>query len=127
MRRVSYRVTEADAGKRVETVLLGPLQISHSFLSRLKRRENGITVNGRQVYSTHVLQAGDLVTARVEDEAPPRRLTPVSMDLNIVFEDEDLLVLDKAANIPVHPTKDPGRGIWNRGCWRICSRIVSGT
>ena len=95
-----------DAGKRVETVLLGPLRISHGLLSRLKRRENGILVNGQRVYSTYVLQAGDVVTASVGDEAPPRRLDPVPMDLAVVFEDQDLLVLNKPRNIPVHPTKD---------------------
>ena len=107
MRRLTYRATEADAGKRVESILLGPLRISHGLLSRLKRREEGICVNGQRVYATYVLQAGDLVTADVGDGAPPRHLAPVVMALSIVYEDEDLLVLDKPANVPVHPTKDP--------------------
>ena len=104
---MTYRATERDAGKRVESVLLGPMQISHGLLSRLKRRERGILVNGQKVYSTHVLQAGDLVTADVGDEVPPKLLEPVEMTLSIVYEDEDLLILDKPANVPVHPTKDP--------------------
>ena len=107
MRFVTYQATERDAGKRVESILLGPMQISHGLLSRLKRREQGISVNGQRVYSTYVLQAGDLVTADVGDEAPPKLLEPVEMALSIVYEDEDLLILDKPANVPVHPTKDP--------------------
>ena len=107
MRFLTYRATERDAGKRVESILLGPMQISHGLLSRLKRRERGISVNGQKVYSTHVLQAGDLVTADVGDEAPPKLLEPVEMTLSIVYEDEDLLILDKPAKVPVHPTKDP--------------------
>ena len=105
---MTYHVTEKDAGKRVGSILLGPLQASHGLLSRLKRRENGICVNGKRVYSTYVLQAGDVVTADVGDGEPPRHLLPVKMDLSILYEDEDLLVLDKPANMPVHPTKDPG-------------------
>ena len=54
MRVLSYRASEQDAGKRVETVLLDQLQVSHGLLSRLKRRENGICVNGRRVYATYV-------------------------------------------------------------------------
>ena len=104
---MTYRATERDAGKRVESVLLGPMRISHGLLSRLKRRERGISVNGQKVYSTYVLQAGDLVTADVGDEVPPKLLEPVEMTLSIVYEDEDLLILDKPANVPVHPTKDP--------------------
>ena len=107
MRILTYRATEQDAGKRVETILLGPLQISHGLLSRLKRRERGICVNEQKVYSTYVLKAGDVVTAKVGDEEPPRHLEPRPMDLSIVYEDEDLLVLDKSAHVPVHPTKDP--------------------
>ena len=49
-----------------------------------------------------------MVTADVGDVEPPRHLVPIAMDLSIVYEDEDLLVLDKPANVPVHPTKDPG-------------------
>ena len=49
--------------------------------------------------------------ADVGDGEPPRHLAPVPMDLAIVYEDEDLLVLDKPAHVPVHPTKDPGE--WN--------------
>ena len=108
MRLLTYRATEEDAGKRVESILLGPLQVSHGLLSRLKRRERGIQVNGQKVYSTHVLQAGDLVTVDVGDEEPPRHLEPMEMDLSVVYEDGDLLALDKPANVPVHPTRDPG-------------------
>lgn len=102
-----YRATEDDAGKRVETILLGPMEVSHGLLSRLKRRERGICVNGQRVYATYELQAGDLIAADVGDHEPPRHLEPVEMDLSVVYEDEDLLVLDKSANVPVHPTKDP--------------------
>ena len=61
MRSLTYRATEQDAGKRVETVLMGRLQVSRGLLSRLKRREDGICVNGQRVYSTYVLKAGDMV------------------------------------------------------------------
>ena len=106
MRILNYRAADQDTGKRVEAILLGPLQISRSLLSRLKRRENGICVNGQRVYSTYVLRAGDMVTVDVGDREP-RQLDPIEMDLVIVYEDEDLLVLDKPANVPVHTTKDP--------------------
>ena len=107
MRLLTYRATEQDVGKRVESILLGPLQISRGLLSRLKRRERGICVNGQKVYITYVLKAGDVVTADVGDEEPPRNLEPIAMELSFVYEDEDLLVLDKPAHVPVHPTKDP--------------------
>ena len=107
MRELTYIATEQDAGKRVESVLTGRLRISRGLLSRLKRRENGICVNGRRAYSTYVLEAGDVISADVGDQEPPRRLAPISMDIAVVYEDEDLLAMDKPAHVPVHPTKDP--------------------
>ncbi len=104
---MTYRAAEQDAGKRVETVLTGRLEVSRGLLSRLKRRERGICVNGQRVYSTYVLRAGDVITADVGDEKPPRHLEPIEMELDIAYEDEHLLVLDKPADVPVHPTKDP--------------------
>lgn len=107
MKILTYTATKQDAGKRVEIVLTGQLMISRGLLSRLKRREDGICVNGCRVYSTYVLQEGDLISANVGDQEPPRCIEPVPMELAVVYEDEDLLALDKPANIPVHPTKDP--------------------
>lgn len=104
---MTYRATEQDVGKRVEKVLTGRLEVSRGLLSRLKRREKGICVNGQRVYSTYMLRVGDVITADVGDEEPPRHLEPVKMELDIAYEDEHLLVLGKPANMPVHPTKDP--------------------
>ena len=115
MRILTYRATEQDAGKRVETALMGRLQVSRGLLSRLKRREDGICVNGQRVYSTYVLKAGDIVSADVGDREPPRHLEPVPMVLSIAYEDEDLLVVDKPANLPVHPTKDPAEPSLEQG------------
>ena len=92
---MTYRATEDDAGKRVETILLGSLEVSHGLLSRLKRRERGICVNDQRVYATYVLKAGDLITADVGDHEPPRHLEPVEMDLSVVYEDEQILLVSK--------------------------------
>lgn len=94
---------------------MGRLQVSRGLLSRLKRRENGICVNGQRVYSTYVLKTGDLISAHVGDREPPRHLNPISMEISITYEDEDLLVVDKPANLPVHPTKDPAEPSLEQG------------
>ncbi len=124
MRLITYRARAQDAGKKVEAVLQGPMQISRALLSRLKRRENGICVNGQRVYATYVLQKGDIITADVGDREPPRRLAPVEMELSIVYEDEDLLVLDKPAHVPVHPTRDPTETNLEQG---LLSYLTGGT
>ncbi len=115
MRILTYQATEKDAGKRVETILKDRLQVSRGLLSRLKRREMGICVNGQRVYSTYVLQTGDVISVDVGDREAAKHLEPVEMELTVVFEDECLLVLDKPPHVPVHPTKNPAEASIEQG------------
>ena len=119
---IEYTTTEQDAGKPVQSVLLNRMQISKSLLSRLKRRPAGILVNGRRVYATCRLNAGDVVRADVGDEAPPRALAPREMALTVLYEDAFFLALDKPAGVPVHPTKDPLEANLEQGLLRSGSK-----
>ena len=65
MRTLCYTAPEKDAGRTVKSVLEEELHISSSLISRLKRREGGIAVNGEKAYTTRRLLPGDRVTARV--------------------------------------------------------------
>ena len=107
MRTLCYTAPEKDAGRTVKSVLEEELHISSSLISRLKRREGGIAVNGEKAYTTRRLLPGDRVTARVGDPPPARPLPGCSMALSIVYEDEDLLILNKPAGLAVQPTRDP--------------------
>ena len=102
MRTLCYTAPEKDTGRTVKSVLEEELHISSSLISRLKRREGGIAVNGEKAYTTRRLLPGDRVTARVGDPPPARPLPGCSMALSIVYEDEDLLILNKPAGITVH-------------------------
>ncbi len=61
-----------------------------------------ITVNGQPAKSSHRLEAGDHVVVEIPPE-PPASLTPEDIPLDIVYEDADLLVVDKPAGLAVHP------------------------
>lgn len=108
MRTLTYIAKDADAGRRVQSVLEGELQISSSLISRLKSRPQGILVNGAKVYTTYRLAPGDILTATVVDEAPRRSLVPCKMELDIVYEDEDFLIINKPAGLAVQPTQNEG-------------------
>ena len=94
MRILTHTVTEADSG----------------FLSRLKFR-GAITVNGAPVTVRFVPRPGDLLAADVSDlpgENP--HIQPVDYPLDILYEDEDLLLINKPAGIAMHPaalTEEP--------------------
>lgn len=86
----------------VEQLLVGPMQLSRRMIQRLTRGR-GITLNGRAPFLGRKAREGDVVAARVE-WAEESGLVPVAMDLVVVYEDGDLLVVDKPPFQLVHPT-----------------------
>lgn len=78
---------------------------SRHLLVQLRKTENGITADGTPVYTTHRLQAGQRLDIRLVEMERSEQIVPVPMELSIVYEDEDLLVLNKAANLPIHPSQ----------------------
>lgn len=108
MRTRELAIGPALAGRSVESLLKGELGLSDSLIARLKRRETGIRLNGARVYTTARAALGDILTAEVGDD-PVRRAEPMAYPLSIIWEDEDLLVLDKPAGLAVHAsTRCPG-------------------
>ncbi|MBS5656389.1 MAG: hypothetical protein KHW98_06780 [Firmicutes bacterium] len=103
MRVLTHTVIEAEAGQPVKQLLLHLWGISGSFLSRLKFRQ-AITVNGAPVTVRFVPCPGDVLAADISDlpgEHP--HIRPVDFPLDILYEDEDLLLINKPAGIAVHP------------------------
>ena len=103
MRVLTHTVIEAEAGQPVKQLLLHLWGISGSFLSRLKFRQ-AITVNGAPVTVRFVPRPGDVLAADISDlpgEHP--HIRPVAFPLDVLYEDEDLLLINKPAGIAVHP------------------------
>lgn len=97
-----YTVTEDDAGQRLDVFLKARNEsVSRAKIQKLIER-SAVSVNGRPARSRDAVAAGDLVElAWLEQE--PTGLVPVEMKLQILFEDEDVIVVDKPAGISVHP------------------------
>lgn len=83
------------------------LHLSHRALSRLKRLENGIMLNNKRVTVRAVLEEGDKLSLMCEDmpeEANPY-VVPVYHELSILHEDEDIIIVNKPGNMPVHTSR----------------------
>ncbi|WP_241674933.1 RluA family pseudouridine synthase [Paenibacillus luteus] len=96
-------VSEAEDGKTVRTVLERQLGISRKLLSQVKLTEHGLTVNGVRAYTTAPVAMGDRIELRMEREIS-EDILPQPIPFEIVFEDEDLLIVNKPAGMIVHPT-----------------------
>ncbi|MBR6429513.1 MAG: RluA family pseudouridine synthase [Clostridia bacterium] len=105
MRPLKYTAGPADEGLPVRHVLTEVFQMSSSHISRLKRRPGGILLNGEPCYVTAGLREGDVVEALICDPPDTKTLEPMEAPLDVVYEDEWLIVLNKAAGISVHPER----------------------
>lgn len=102
-RILEYHIESADAGKRIEDFLRG-LGYSHHVMTHLKRTECGIMRNGARTYTNQRIAEGDLLKVLIREEEGSEQIAPVPMELDIVYEDDDLMVINKPADMPIHPS-----------------------
>ena len=108
MQYLRYTVPAARSGQSVRAVLKGELRLSNALYKSLKWRENAILLNGRPVNVGDAVSAGDtLSVALTERRAPSALIAACSLSLDVVFEDEYLLVLNKPPHIPMHSKSVP--------------------
>lgn len=105
-RRITFEVDGIYDGSKVKSFLRNKLDVSTAVISRLKRTENGITLNDEPVFVTALMRKGDTLGLIFDDETKEgSEIVPVKGEFNRVYEDDDLLVIDKPPYLPVHPTK----------------------
>lgn len=90
----------------VEEVLFD-YNISSRLFKKLKRNKS-IFLNGGHVNSNDNCKSGDIISIVMEDEI--NNITPESIPLDILYEDNDLLIINKEPNMVVHPTKSHQSG-----------------
>lgn len=104
MEREKYKfgVGEEDRGKRLDKFLVEKLPgLSRSFIQKLTS-EGGITLNRESVKNHHKINTGDVIDISVPEPAAST-IRPEKIPLDIVYEDKDLLVVNKPAGMVVHP------------------------
>ena len=102
-RNIDYIIDEDSAGLRVEQFLRRK-RYSGQNLSEIKRMPKSILVNGVHYYMRQELSKGDHLQVRICETQNSEKIPPTNLPLNIIYEDEDLLVLNKPAGMPIHPS-----------------------
>lgn len=97
-------VTRAQAGRTVKSILKGTWGMSTALVGRLKRSETGLAVNGQRVFTSAVLREGDCLRVDLAAAEVPTDLEPVPMALDVRYEDEHLLVVNKPAPLASIPS-----------------------
>jgi 23S rRNA pseudouridine1911/1915/1917 synthase len=118
----SFIVGEADAGERVDQALAAITGISRSQARRWID-EGLVRVNTRTVRASQRVQLGDQLSAD-PPEALPSPLQPEPIALAILWEDADLLVLDKPAGLVVHPAPGHASGTLVNALLHHCADLA---
>ncbi len=101
---VDITINEKYDKKCVLTYLTYELRLSHRSISRLKKLDDGILLNGKRVTVRAVLSIGDHLSLAVEDRESPDNIVPSDIPIEIIYEDDDLIALNKPPHMPTHPS-----------------------
>ena len=102
-RRLELAVTEELAGVRVDTLLRKGLGLSGTVIRRVKWLPDGILADGVRVHTDFRPEAGQVLSVRLDDTERRSGVLPAPGPLDIVYEDLDVIVLNKAPGVSVHP------------------------
>lgn len=126
-RMLSYSATALDAGERLDS-LLAARSCFASRSAAARAIESGIVfVNGANVAKKYAVAAGDMIVYQEEEELEAGPVTGQPIDLDIRFEDDDLIVLSKQIGLVCHPSVDHADGtlvnalIYHCGADHLCN------
>ena len=103
-RTLTYTVTSPDAGIRTWQ-FLRRRGFSHRNLTDLRKYPEGVTADGHLLHMKDILKEGMQIRIEIiENESSPN-VVPVDLPLDILYEDEDIIVLNKPAGMPLHPSR----------------------
>ena len=102
-RTITYKITDSGQNIRIDS-FLRKHGYSMQNLTLLKKMPESILKNGEWSYMQTTLQAGDILTVRIQEETFSPNIPAVNLPIDIVYEDEDIIVINKAAGMPIHPS-----------------------
>lgn len=103
MRRLELSITPGLAGVKVDTLLKKHLNLSGTVVRRIKWLPDGILVDGARVNTRFCPQAGQVLSVRLDDPERRSGIVPAPGPVDILYEDGDMVVLNKAPGVSVHP------------------------
>lgn len=113
-RKLNYIITEEFHNKTIEQFLKSE-EFPHQAIVQLKKTQEGILRNGNWAYVNEQLHVSDKLELHLVEDVADTTIQPIPVDLSIVYEDEDLVIIDKAANMPIHPSMNHHEGTLANG------------
>lgn len=122
---IEFRIEEAIAGERIDKFLSDSLpDVSRSYIQKLIK-DGQVTVNQKTVKSNYKLNAGDLLSMEKPELQEPD-IEAEDIPLDILYEDSDLLIINKPKGMVVHPSAGHYSGTLVNALMHYCKEDLSG-
>ncbi len=102
-RVLEYKISIEDTEKTIKEYLQEK-GFSNQNIVELKKMEKSILLNGEWEYVTRKVNEGDVLTVHIKEEESSEKIPPVNLLFPIIYEDEDIIVINKPADMPIHPS-----------------------
>lgn len=113
---LTFEINEEDEGQLLRHYLRETVQLSARFIKKLTSKPGYLLINDKHVTVRYIVQTGDVLHINIPDETRSEAVQPEDIPLQIVYEDDWLLVLQKEAGMPsipsqIHPSGTVANGL----------------
>ena len=125
MNEKEWHVTEEDAGTRLDVYLVKMLTLSRSFVQQIVQQGN-VWVNGKEAKANHRLKADDSIRVQFQAPTEETKAEAENIPLDVIYEDKDIIVINKARGMVVHPAAGNPNGTLVNALLYHCKGELSG-
>ena len=103
---LDYRIKKEESGQKIRSLLYERMKLSTRKIRALKKNSRGLLLNGEPVTVRRTVREGDLLQAMLDDSQEgfgQKHILPIPMKFPILYEDEDVLIVNKPKGMVVHP------------------------
>ena len=118
------KLTKEDEGKRIDKLVSEKIGLSRNTIQRLIEEEK-ITVNDKKTKTSYKVKTGEKVKV-IREEAQEICLKPEDIELDVLYEDNDIIVINKAKGMVVHPGNGNPDGTLVNAVLARCKGSLSG-
>ena len=90
---------------RLESILKKNMGLSEKLIGRIKRTDGGILLNGKTAKVIDRVKEGDVLKITIT-EKKSENITPIEITISILYEDEEILAINKPRSMPIHPVRN---------------------
>ncbi len=125
MNEKEWHVMEEDAGTRLDVYLVKMLSLSRSFAQQIVQ-QGDVWVNGKEAKANHRLKVNDNIRVQFQEPAEETKAEAENIPLDVIYEDKDIIVINKARGMVVHPAAGNPNGTLVNALLAHCGDSLSG-